>query len=699
MKSTTRHPQATDLNVLPCINDWATRHGSPSPLGATWYASHNAYNFSLYSTHALSVTLLCYRQSDPLHPVLEFRLDPHVHKTGRIWHCWIPAAKLAGATLYAFRVDGPFDPANGHRFDPEKILLDPHAIAVHFPPAFDRQAAQRPGPNDGRAPLGVLPRQEHDTFDWGTVSPPRHTSKAIIYELHVKGFTAHPNSAVTPDRRGTFAGLLEKIPYLQQLGVTIVELLPIQQFDPQEGNYWGYMTINFFAPHAQYASGNPINEFRELVKTFHAAGIEVWLDVVYNHTGESGLDGPTYSFRGIDNHSYYLLSPDNSTYLDDAGCGNVLRTGHPASRMLILESLRYWANDMHVDGFRFDLASILSRNADGSINSIDPPLLSEISLLGHYGDLSLTAEAWDINVCQLGTAFPAMTWRQWNGKFRDDIRSFVRGEPAKVTSLMQRLYGSDDLFPDCTFNTYRPFQSVNFITAHDGFCLYDLVSYNHKHNLANGHANTDGLSDNLSWNCGHEGDLDPSPQVLQLRRQQIKNFFAILLLSNGTPMFYAGDEFMNSQHGNNNPYNQDNEISWLDWSLLQKNQQMFRFVRMFIAFRKDHPSICRSSYWRQDVHWYGAEGNVDMSDESRHLAYCLLGASQDDDDLYVMINSKWESQDFIIQEGSARAWKRVIDTARPSPNDILDPGQEKRLTSSRLTLAPRSLVVLLRKKT
>jgi glycogen operon protein len=352
---------------------------------------------------------------------------------------------------------------------------------------------------------------------------------------------------------------------------------------------------------------------------------------------------------------------------------------------------------MHVDGFRFDLASILTRNADGTVNHTEPPLLSEISLIGHYGDLSLTAEAWDLNLYQLGTAFPAMTWRQWNGKFRDDIRSWVRGEPGKVGSLMQRLYGSDDLFPDSPIDTYRPYQSVNFVTAHDGFCMYDLVTYNQKHNEINGHSNTDGLDNNLSWNCGHEGDAGAPEAVLTIRRRQVRNFFTLLMLANGTPMFYAGDEFMHTQQGNNNPYNQDNEISWLDWDRLKANHDVFRFVRMMIAFRKSHPSICRSHFWREDVRWYGAKGDVDMTEESRHLAYCLLGASQCDDDLYVMINSKWESQEFTLQEGTARDWKRVIDTARESPNDILDPGKEKRLTSNTLRLAARSVVVLVRK--
>jgi glycogen operon protein len=499
---------------------------------------------------------------------------------------------------------------------------------------------------------------------------------------------------VAPAKRGTFAGVVERIPYLKDLGVTIVELLPVHQFDPQEGNYWGYMTLHFFSPHQQYAQGVALDEFRAMVQAFHAAGIEVWLDVVYNHTSEGGESGPTYSYRGIDNDSYYLLTHDLRHYVNDTGCGNTVRTGHPASRVLVLESLRFWALRMGVDGFRFDLASIFSRAADGTMNVHEATLVAEISLLARLQNLRLVAEAWDIASYQLGRGFPGMAWLQWNGRFRDDVRSFVRGEPGKVGALMQRLYGSDDLFPDGLHETYRPHQSVNFLTAHDGFCLYDLVAYNQKHNEANGHNNSDGTNDNRSWNCGWEGDADAPEAVLALRRQQAKNFCALLLLSNGIPMIVAGDEFLNTQHGNNNPYNQDNEITWLDWARLEQNREVFRFFKLMIAFRKAHPSIGRATFWREDVTWYGTNGPVDLARESRCLAYHLRGGSVADDDLYVMINARWEDQPFTVQEGRPSDWRRVVDTARPSPEDIVEPGGEFPLKTANCAVRARSVVVL-----
>jgi len=665
----------------------------PWPLGVEWMQAEDAFNFALYSRHATGVTLLCYSEKDSARPVFEFRLQHPAHKTGSIWHCRIPAEELRGASVYGYRVDGPHDPERGHRFNPQKILLDPYAPSVFFPPGFSRKVCASAGPTDGCAPLGRLPKKEVVAIpsDQG----PRYTSRdGVVYELHVKGFTARANSGVTAAKRGTFAGVIEKIPYLQDLGVTIVELLPVHQFDPQEGNYWGYMTLHFFSPHQQYAHGEAFEEFRALVQAFHAAGIEVWLDVVYNHTAEGDQSGPTYSYRGIDNDSYYLLTHDRRQYINDTGCGNTVRTGHPAGRLLVLESLRFWARTMGVDGFRFDLASIFSRAADGTMGVHEASLVAEISLLARLSNVRLVAEAWDISSYQLGRAFPGMAWLQWNGCFRDEVRSFVRGEPGKVGALMQRLYGSDDLFPDGLQDTRRPHQSVNFLTAHDGFCLYDLVAYDQKHNEANGHNNTDGCDNNLSWNCGWEGDEGAPQTVLALRRQQVKNVCALLLLSNGIPMIVAGDEFLNTQRGNNNPYNQDNEITWLNWARLQQNRDVFRFFKLMIAFRKAHPSIGRPTFWREDVTWLGAEGPVDLGPESRCLAYMLRGESIGDDDLYVMINAHWEDRNFVVQQGDSSGWRRVLDTARPSPEDIVEPGNEPRLKSAGYTVRARSVVVL-----
>jgi len=684
------------LGRLQTVEAWEIVEGAPSPLGVTWVADNAAYNFALYSRHATAVTLLLYRSDDPRTPVFTYRFDPLVNKTGRIWHCWIPAAQAEGATLYGFRVDGPYQPTAGHRFDAQKILLDPFAPAVFFPPEYSRAAAERPGSTDGCAPLGVLPAADA-AFDWGSDPRPRHTSDAIIYELHVRGFTARPNSGVSAARRGTFAGLIDKIPYLTELGVTIVELMPVHQYDPQEGNYWGYMTLHFFSPHHAYASGDARREFRDLVKAFHAAGIEVVMDVVYNHTSEGGEIGPTYSYRGIDNHSYYLLD-DRGAYANDTGCGNVLRCAHPAVRAMILNSLRFWISEMHVDGFRFDLASIFTRNSDGTINLDDPPLISEISLVAAIGDVRTIAEAWDISSYQLGHSFPGLSWMQWNGKFRDDVRAFLKGDPGKVPDVMSRLYGSSDLFPDSGPDTYRPYQSVNFVTAHDGFCLYDLVAYNEKHNHANGHRNTDGSDDNRSWNCGWEGDDGAPEEVLALRRRQVKNFCCVLMLANGTPMFCAGDEFMHTQRGNNNPYNQDNDTTWLDWDRLERHRDVFRFFQRMIAFRKAHPSISRSHFWRNDVTWYGVDAEPDLAYDSRSLAYCLRGHRQHDVDLYVMINAYWADLPFTIQAGDAAEWRRVVDTSLPSPDDIVDPGAEALVETQQYTVGARSVVVLSRER-
>lgn len=684
-----------DIGFLRTIEDWELIEGTPAPLGATWVEAYDAYNFALYSRHATSVTLLLYHENDPTTPVYQHQFDPQMNKTGRIWHCWVPASVTGGATLYAYQVDGPFEPAHGHRFDRQKVLLDPYALEVFFPPEYSRAACAAPGPTNGKAPLGVLPRK-HEHFDWGVDPRPRHTHDMIVYELHVKGFTARSNSGVSEPLRGTFAGLVEKLPYIKELGVTVVELLPVHQYDPHEGNYWGYMTLNFFAPHQSYASGNPLDEFRAMVKTFHEAGIEIWLDVVYNHTSEGDEDGPTYSYRGIDNQDYYLLLANDGIYCNDTGCGNTIRCGHPAVRGLVTESLRHWAHMMHVDGFRFDLASILTRTSDGLLNLIDPPLIAEISAFAYQADLSLAAEAWDIGSYQLGRSFPGQIWRQWNGKFRDDLRGFIKGDAGKVPALMQRLYGSDDLFPDTLAESYRPFQSINFLTAHDGFCLYDLVAYNQKHNMANGNNGTDGADDNVSWNCGWEGDDGAPAAVLELRRRQIKNLFSLLMLANGVPMFCAGDEFMNTQGGNNNPYNQDNETTWLDWDLQQQNGDMVRFFRLMIAFRKAHRSIGRSTFWRNDVSWYGTGPAVDMSDNSHTLAYCLRSASQRDGDLYVMINAYWEDLTFTIQEGRAGDWRRVVDTSLPSPDDVVEPGNEVQLASLDYRVPARSVVVLSR---
>jgi len=676
---------------------WAQAEGSPLPLGVSWIEEEQAFNFAVQSEHAESVTLLLYSPTDLVNPLLTYRFDFLRNKSGQIWHCRIPISEIGDSAYYAYSVSGQAV-SYIHSFDAQKILLDPYARGVFFPAEFDRTLAMREGANAGRAPLGVL-TAHRPVFDWTGDRSLHHESDAIIYELHVKGFTKNPNSGVDPSRAGTYAGLVEKIPYLRDLGITVVELMPIFQRDPQEGDYWGYMPLNFFAPHAQYASTRDDDEqhleFRNMVKAFHQAGIGVVLDVVYNHTCEGDHRGPIYSYKGFDSAGYYMISSDAaSPYANYSGTGNTLNFGQAHVRQMVMDSLRYWKKQMHVDGFRFDLASVFSRNADGSLNWGHAPIFSEIAADPELGQLRLIAEPWDTGAYQLGRGFPGITWLQWNGRFRDDLRRFVKGDPGMVPDLMRRIYGSDDFFPDNRADAYHAYQSVNYVTSHDGFTLYDLVAYNQKRNWANGNNNQDGTDDNYSWNCGHEGDEAAPSEVLTLRRRQVKNFFCLLMLSNGTPMFRAGDEFLNTQFGNNNPYNQDNATGWLDWSQLQANQDIFRFFKNMIAFRKGHPALSRSRFWREDVAWYGTGPRADLSYDSRSLAFCLHGASQGDDDIYVMINAYWEGLEFQVQEGTAQEWMRIVDTALPSPGDFSEGGDPLRTASYKV--AARSVVVLLR---
>jgi isoamylase len=677
-------------------NRWEIREGSAAPLGVSRVEEERAYNFALYSRHATRVSLLLYGDGDFVNPALRLDLDPLKNKSGRVWHCRVADDRRGEARYYAYSVDG--EAGALHRFDAAKVLLDPYARAVFFPPDFDREACCRPGSNAGRAPLGVI-EAEVEPFDWGEDRRPWHTSDLVIYEVHVKGFTMRPNSGVAAENRGTYLGVIDKIPYLKELGVTAVELLPVHQYDPKEGNYWGYMTLNFLGVHTGYSREpdpvRAIDEFRQMVRALHEADIEVILDVVYNHTTEGGHDGPTYSFRGIDNSTYYLM--DDGRYRNDTGTGNTLRTAHPAVRALIVDTLRYWKKTMHVDGFRFDLASIFTRGNDGSIDLDSPAVIAEISSDPELAGMRLIAEAWDFGSYQLGRSFPGLTWLQWNGRFRDEVRSFVKSDNGMIGALMTRLYGSVDLFPDDVVNAYHPSQSVNFVTSHDGFSLCDLVAYNQRHNEANGHGNRDGTDHDVSWNCGWEGDENAPAEVLALRKRQVKNFCCLLFLSNGTPMFYAGDEFMNTQRGNNNPYNQDNETSWLDWDRMNQNRDVFDFFRKMIAFRKAHPSLSRSRYWRGDVAWHGVGGSVDLSYTSHAVAFRLQGDAEGDKDIYVMINAFWEPLRFSIQDGAANEWGRVVDTALESPLDFSVPGSEPALGAAEYVVQPRSIVALLRR--
>jgi len=677
------------------MDAWEQRYGASYPLGAHNNVTNAGWNFALYSKHATGVVLHVYHHDDPVNPVLSRRFDPYANKTARVWHCFISEADMAGATLYGYSVEGPYDPAQGQRFDPAKILLDPYAREVHFPPEYSRFACSSPGATAGHAPLGVLKKAQ--VFDWSDDAPVRHDHELVIYEMHVRGFTHDPISGVAAEKRGTYLGVVEKIPYLKQLGVTAVELLPVHQFDPQEGNYWGYMTLNFFTPHQAYASdpAQAGTEFKTMVRELHRAGIEVILDVVFNHSSEGSQDaGPVYSMRGIDNTSYYLLNTnDFSQAIDITGTGNTLHTANRAVRALILDALRHWVEEYHVDGFRFDLASVFSRRSDGSLNTEDPPIISAIRADPMLSRCRLIAEAWDIAAYQLGRSFPGLAWRQWNGKYRNDIRRFVKSDAGMLAPVIQRVYGSDDLFPDTPDESRHPWQSVNFITCHDGFNLYDLVSYNYKHNLANGNNNNYGTNDNFSWNSGFEGS-PASDDVEALRRRQAKFFATLLFISNGTPMWLAGDEFLHTQGGNNNPYNQDNATTWLNWQKLAEEADFHRYLRGLIQFRRDHPGIARHIYWREQVRWYGVSGALGLSQDDRAFGFYLDGANEADASFYVMLNAWWEPLEFTVQHNSPADWLCVFDSGAESPQDYFEPGSEAVLAGNTYRVAGRSVVVL-----
>lgn len=684
-------PTPSEIRIVGELDSWMETEGDPEILGATWIDSSQAYNFSLHSKDATAVTLLLYSDENLASPLKSYDLQFPKNKTNRIWHILIPWAEITGAKYYGYRVDGPFNPARGQRFDKQKILLDPYARQIFFPPNFDRNAAILPGDNEGKAPLAILPpRRNPPLMRLVGSRSTRHTHDLIIYEMHVRQFTKDRSSGLDDKTRGTYAGVIEKIPYLKELGITAVELMPVHQYDLADGNGWGYMTLGFFAPHCAYArNADPEtapDEFREMVEALHRADIEVILDVVYNHSAEGDERGPTYSFRGIDNSSYYALDPnDLSKHVNLSECGNDMRTSHPIVRDLIGASLRYWAMEMGVDGFRFDLASILMRGDDGRLDYLSPAIISEITTDPILRGLRLIAEPWQGEPgggYVAGRAFAGLTWRQWNADFRDDVRHFLKGDNGFVGKLMARLYGSTDLFPDTLPEAYRPRQSVNYVDCHDGLCLYDLVSY------TNDAQN--------SWNCGWEGDQGVPADVMTLRKRQVKNFCCLLMLANGTPMFRAGDEFLNTQQGYDNPYNQDSKIVWLDWTRYTSHQDVFRFFKTMIAFRKAHPSLGRSCFWNGDVRWYGVRRDVDLSDTSHTLAFALSGCSVGDADIYVMINAYWKDLEFTVQEGTLGQWLRVVDTGQDSPEDIFEAENEQRLPAMDVRVRSRSIVVLVR---
>jgi glycogen operon protein len=680
--------------------DFSFERGHPLPLGAS--VVRGGINFALFSRHATDVTLVLFQPGEASE-LVAFPFDRQYNRTGNVWHAFISG--LNPGIEYAYRVDGP--KSSPHLFDPSVLLADPYASALNGRRIW----------GDNAQPLPDLLRRamlvNHD-YDWEFDQPiNRPMSDSVIYELHVRGFTRHDSSGVS--HPGTFRGVIEKIPYFKELGITAVELLPVTEFDelesnrtnPRDGsplhNFWGYNPLSFFALKAGYAAdltpGGEVNEFKDMVKALHAAGIEVILDVVYNHSGEGDHRGPVYSLKGIDNSTYYMLSP-NGSYMNFSGCGNTINCNHPFVRSFILESLRYWVMEMHIDGFRFDLASILGRDQNGHVLA-SPPLLEQIAGDPILANTKLIAEAWDAaGLYQVGS-FPNWgRWAEWNGRFRDDIRRFVSGEPGLASSLATRLAGSSDLYQQGR----EPGHGINFITSHDGFTLYDLVSYNDKHNLDNGEANRDGDNANHSWNCGAEGQTD-DPGINALRQRQLRNLATLLILSRGVPMILAGDEFGRSQQGNNNAYCQDNGISWLDWKQRHNNHELLRFFKLLIAFRKGHDLLRHDSFLLQNGHgpkisWHGLKlGQPDWGGKSRSLVMHLAGSTPTGpaNDILLIANADSEAHEFELPPLAGQQWHVFVDTAQQGEEAIADAWQSRPLADhqARHMVAGRSVVVLI----
>jgi len=699
-----------------------TAPGLPTPLGA--YVHNNGVQFSIFSRNASGVKLILFHNSEPDSDFTEIALDPFLNKTGDVWHIWIEG--LSEGQVYGYRISGEYDPANGHRFNENKLLIDPYSRAITGNFIWDLSKA-----------CGIELNVSNEAESFSTVDSGPYVPRSIvingrneivkspiripendliIYELHVKGFTAHRSSKV--NFPGTFKGLTEKIPYLKELGINAVELLPIQEFDEYENininpftgerlkNYWGYSTIAFFAPKGSYSSsgtlGQQVKEFREMVRAFNDAGIEVFLDVVFNHTHEGDHRGPTLSFRGIDNSIYYILDEDKRFYKNFSGCGNTVNCNHPLVRQFILDALRYWFIEMDVDGFRFDLASILGRDQKGEILS-NPPLIEWIEEDPILRNAKIIAEAWDAGGAYLVGKFPGR-WAEWNGRYRDDVRRFWRGEKGLKGAFATRITGSSDLY-----STTSPCRSINFITCHDGFTLNDLVSYNNKHNLENGEDNRDGENHNFSCNWGEEGPTN-NQEIEKIRKRMIKNFIATLFISLGVPMLLSGDEFRRTQKGNNNSYCQDNEISWINWDLLQENSDIFEFTKSMILFRKEHPMLRSIRFYTgeqgvkfttEDIQWKTPENTTpDWDDEELCIAALINGAYAEeiflipDSDFYMMFNPSNTDIVFSLpQSPSGRRWKLSINTAAQRGMDIYLK-DEPIIEREKITVEAHSMIIL-----
>lgn len=678
----------------------AVRRGVPLPLGT--HESTGGVNFALFSRHATRVRLDLFDQPADATPAKVIDFDPAHNRTGDVWHVWVEG--IRPGQLYAYRVDGPYQPGEGHRFNFNKLLLDPFATAISplpdwdFGPArgYDLSAPEQDLVCSKVDNAGAMPKcvVTHEHFHWHDDQPLRHPwSKTVIYETHVRGFTIHPSSGV--EHPGTYRGLMEKIPYLKELGVTAVELMPVHEFNghqvpginPQTGkplrNYWGYDPVAFFAPKASYSSAGGLGqqklEFKEMVRALHHAGIEVILDVVFNHTAEGNELGPTLCFRGIDNAIFYMLAPDKRYYKNYAGTGNTINANHPVVRDHILSALRYWVVEMHVDGFRFDLASILGRDSAGNLLS-NPPLIERIAEDAILSGTKLIAEAWDAaGAYQVGSFFQR-GWAEWNGRYRDDVRRFWRGDDGMLGSFASRICGSADIYAkagkchEC---------NINFVTCHDGFTLNDLVSYCGKHNEANGESNRDGINENLSENYGVEGETE-NAQVESIRKRQIKNFLLTQLISRGVPMLLGGDEFRRTQGGNNNAYCQDNETSWIDWSCLEQHREIFRFTRGMITFRRAHPILSKEQFYTDaEISWFNPQQGLPGWADPKEKQFACLIREGGHNALYLMFNASTGAVEFSVPPAPNGAhWCLAVDTCREAPQDLFAAGEEPLLEHS-----------------
>lgn len=695
--------------------------GSPKYLGATPYK--DGVNFAVFSRNAEKVVLDLFNSPEDKTPSESIELNPVINRTGDIWHIFVQGISVN--SLYLYRVDGPYNPPEGHRFNFNKYLFDPYCKGFTSGSIFESYNLQRElglaGIENGKlSDLSNFPKcvviDDYD-FDWEDDKPLNiPLEKSIIYETHLKGFTASKTSGVK--NPGTYKGFIEKIPYLQQLGITAVEFLPIFEFDEHENgnydpktgellkNYWGYSTIGFFAPKTSYSSdkapGQTVKEFKELVKALHKAGIEVILDVVYNHTAEGNEQGYTFCFRGFENSEYYLL-PENEKqyYYNFSGCGNSINANNPVVTQYILDSLRYWVSEMHIDGFRFDLAAELCRGKNAAFLQL-PFITDAISEDPILANTKIIAEPWDCGGGYFVGGFPGKRWSEWNDRYRNDIRKFVRGDDGCVTAAATRIAGSSDLY---NHSGRLPSASINFITAHDGFTLNDLVSYNSKHNEQNGEEGRDGNNDNLSWNHGYEGDSS-NPKIEKLRIQKLKNFMTCLFISQGVPMLTFGDEFRRTQGGNNNAYCQDNEISWVNWDLLAKNSELFHFTQKIINLRKKHPAFRRRTFFsnqKAEIEWFDSDAkNPDWTKLKRFLGLKINGNAcrhkdgSVDNDFYFAANTDIYDITLKIPSPSKnKKWYRIVDTSISGEEAILDEGKEELMPDQNRYVLPASGYLLL----